>query len=533
VEFDFRAPDYGAEMARRMERLRRLRENPEGWHILRAYYREHPVQLIDDWGVTYDPRNVERGMPAFIPFRLFPRQFEFCEWVLERWAASEAGLCDKSRDMGVSWLAITLSCTLCLTRDGVAVGFGSRKEEYVDKLDSPKSLFYKARVFLRYLPVELRAGWIEAKHAPYMRIILPQTNGVITGEAGDNIGRGDRTSIYFVDESAHLERPELVEASLSATTNCRIDVSSVNGMANPFAVKRHSWPERRIFTFHWRSDPRKDDAWYARMVEQIQDATVIAQEIDISYTASVTGVVIPSEWVQSAIGALEKLGLAASGARQGGLDVADEGPDLNAFAGRHGVLLDFCEAWAGKGDDIFGTTQKAFDICAAQGYASFRYDGDGLGAGVRGDARVIAEGMEGKAPTVTPYRGSAAPVDPDGKIPTVDGEPDKLERTNGDYFANAKAQAWWSLRMRFLRTHRAVTQGVMPADPDELISISPHLPDLQKLKLELSQATYSKTGAGKLLIDKSPNGARSPNRADAVVIAFAPVEPERRGFFDL
>jgi hypothetical protein len=45
-------------------------------------------------------------------------------------------------------------------------------------------------------------------------------------------------TIYFVDEAAHLEHPEKVDAALSQTTNCRIDMSSVRGMANPFAKKR-------------------------------------------------------------------------------------------------------------------------------------------------------------------------------------------------------------------------------------------------------------------------------------------------------
>ena len=73
-----------------------------------------------------------------------------------------------------------------------------------------------------------------------MRINFAHTGSSISGEAGDGIGRGDRSSLYFVDESAFLERPELVEASLSQTTNCRIDVSTPHGMANPFAEKRHS-----------------------------------------------------------------------------------------------------------------------------------------------------------------------------------------------------------------------------------------------------------------------------------------------------
>jgi len=182
----------------------------------------------------------------------------------------------------------------------------------------------------------------------------------MTGEAGDGIGRGDRTSFYIVDESAFLERPYLVDASLSATTNCRQDISTPNGMANSFAERRHSG-KVDVFTFHWRDDPRKDDAWYKKQCEEL-DAVTVAQEIDINYSASVEGVLIPSAWVQAAVDAHIKLGIQPTGQRMGALDVADEGKDTNAFTSRHGFLLEDTEEWSGKGDDIFGTVQSAFSI---------------------------------------------------------------------------------------------------------------------------------------------------------------------------
>lgn len=538
--FNFLQPDYALVFRRRFDLLRKIRDpekGPETLAILRAYYKANPWQFVEDWGVTYDPRNIERGLPATIPFIPFERQVELMQWIVGQWKASDDGLVPKSRDTGASWCAIALSCTLCIFYEGMAIGFGSRKEEYVDRLDSPKSLFYKARVFLANLPVEFRGGWNRDKHGTFMRLTFPDSGSVMTGEAGDNIGRGDRTAIYIVDESAHLERPQLAEEALSATTNCRIDMSSVKGMNNPFAVKAHAWPAQKIFILHWRDDPRKTEAW-RRNLEATRDATVIAQEYDINYTASVSGVVIPQEWVQAAIDAHEKLGITPSGARLGGLDVADEGPDLNAFAGRYGMLLESVEPWSGEGSDIFKTTEKAHTISREAGITRYRYDADGLGAGIRGDARQIndrdkAAGL--REIEVAPFRGSGGVVRPDDKIEEIDGdeERDQQQRTNKDYFANAKAQGWWALRMRFLRTYRAVKLGHPVGDPDALISISSKIPQLTKLCLELSQPTYSENGAGKLLIDKAPAGAKSPNLADAVMIVYAPSEPTKRGFFDL
>jgi hypothetical protein len=185
-------------------------------------------------------------------------------------------------------------------------------------------------------------------------------------------------------------------------------------------------------------------------------------------------------------------------------------------AGRHGFLLEFLKSWSGKGGDIYKTVERTFGICDEQGYESFDYDADGLGAGVRGDARNIniARQAIGKRPIRDePFRGSGAVHDPEGEM--------VRKRKNKDYFANAKAQAWWALRLRFQATHRAVVEK-MPYNPDDLISIDPKLPELLALTMELSQPTYEVNGVGKVVINKMPDGMPSPNLADSVMICYQP-----------
>ncbi|NII73250.1 hypothetical protein FHW84_001819 [Dyella sp. SG562] len=512
--FDFKNPDYTSVFQWRIERLQRIRKEPSVLPALKAYYRDHPAQFIIDWGVTFDPRNPERGLPSTIPFLLFPKQEEWVEWFMERWRNQEDGITEKTRDMGMSWLTMAMSCSVCLFRPEITVGCGSRKEEYVDVIGDPDSLFEKGRLFLQGLPHEFRGGWDRKQHASYMRLSFPEMGSIITGEAGDGIGRGGRASFYIVDESAFLARPQLVDASLSATTNCRQDISTPNGRGNSFAVRRFSG-KVKVFTFHWRDDPRKDDAWYAAQKEK-RDPVTMAQEVDIDYSASVEGVLIPSAWVQAAIDAHVKLGITPTGTRQAGQDVADEGIDLNAFAGRHGIVLDVLDQWSGKGSDIYGTVVRAFGLCDQHGIRQFDYDADGLGAGVRGDARVLNETRrnEGREMLrVEPFRGSGGVHDPEGEM--VKG------RKNKDFFANAKAQAWWALRLRFQATYRAVVEG-MPFNEDDLISISSGLPHREALVAELSQPTYTINGVGKVIVDKAPEGAKSPNLADSVMIAYQP-----------
>lgn len=527
--FDWQNPDYVAVFKRRIEALQRIRKEPGSVPLLKLYYKNHPAQFIMDWGMTADPRNVELGLPASIPFILFPKQVEWCDWVVDHWKNRQPGLTEKSRDMGVSWLAIALSCTLCLFNRGFVAGFGSRKEEYVDRADSPKSLFYKARAFMRTLPREFRGRWDEGIDAPHMRIKFPGMGSVMTGEAGDNIGRGDRASIFFVDESAYIEHPQLVDAALSQTTNCRMDIGTPNGRANTFAEKRFGG-KIDVFTFHWKADPRKDEDWYQKQKNTL-DAVIVAQEVDLDYSASSEGVVIPAAWVDAAIDAHKKLGIAPTGARTGSLDVADEGRDKNAFAGAYGTLLEYLAEWSGAGSDIYGTTERAHRICDEHNYAGFRYDSDGLGAGVRGDARKIAELRKSqnlRAIAVVPFRGSEAVNDPEGE--------DVKGRKNADYFANLKAQSWWALRRRFQHTYQAVEQRRRQAAneplaelasftliPDEMIGISSVMLLHQQLRTELSQPTFAVNAVGKIVIDKTPDGVRSPNLADAVMMQFAPL----------
>lgn len=530
LEFDFKKPDYVRVFQYRIDRLNSIRKDPSCLPHLKRFYRDHPAQFIIDWGATYDPRNVEVGLPALCPFLLFPRQEAWVDWLLGRWYSRSPGLTDKSREMGLSWLMVAVSCTMCIFNDGLTIGFGSRKQEYVDKIGDPKSLLQKARQFMSLLPAEFRGSWEQKKHAPHMRIEFPDTKSIISGEAGDGIGRGDRASIYFVDEAAWLPRPELVDASLSQTTNCRIDVSTPRGMNNPFARKRFS-EHMSVFSLHWRDDPRKDEAWYAKKCRDLDDPQVVAQEIDLDYEASVSGKLIPNAWVQAATDAHIKLSIKPEGVRQAGLDVADEGRDKNALCGRHGILMEYIESWSGKDSDIYATTEKAFLLCDVLGYDELFYDADGIGADVRGDARKINEARKHKL-LVTAYRGSGEVIDPDGDPTRLSEEKKDRQkgRTNADFFANFKAQAWWYVRRKFLITYRAVIEK-LPYNKDDIISLSSAAPEYRTLALELSQPTYSQNGVGKIIVDKQPDGARSPNLADALVIAYAPLKPKAKGFF--
>ena len=84
-KFDFKNPDYKMVFDWRMENLNRIKKHPEKLPALKEFYKNNIAQFIIDWGVTADPRNVERGLPAVVPFILFEKQEEWVNWFLETW----------------------------------------------------------------------------------------------------------------------------------------------------------------------------------------------------------------------------------------------------------------------------------------------------------------------------------------------------------------------------------------------------------------------------------------------------------------
>jgi hypothetical protein len=405
--FDWKSPNYLPVIQAHIERLVRLRANPRALPDLNRYYAEHPAACSNDWGMTSDPRR----QPATVPLILFPMQHAMIEFILACWRGRTPGLIEKSRDVGASVVAMSLAATLCIFNPGVAIGIGSRKEQLLDNQGDPSSLFFKARMFLAYLPPEFRPVYTSA----HMRLVFANGSAII-GEAGSQIGRGARTSLFLVDESAYLEAPELAEASLSATTDTRIDISSVNGLNNPFARKRFSG-KVPVFTAHWRQDPRKDDAWYRKKCSELPPA-VVASEIDLDYQGSVEGQLLPSAWIQSAIGAAARLGIVPTGGTYAGFDVGDEGRDRCAFAARRGIALQYLKQWSGKGSDLFKSTVKVFGICDELGLEAFYYDAGGMGSAIKGDANTINEQRVAVGKTninAEPYLGAGAVYQPDSQ----------------------------------------------------------------------------------------------------------------------
>lgn len=519
--------NYTAIFDKRSKMLLEIKQNPALKTTLNIIYKNDPVKFIEDWCITYDPRTATKIMP----FILFPRQKEFVQFFLECLRDKENALVEKCRDVGATWLCCAISVWMWLYIPESSIGWGSRKEMLVDRLGDPDSIFEKIRLIIRKLPAFLLpVGFNTKDDMPALKIINRIGGAIIKGEAGDNIGRGGRSLVYIKDESAHYERPELIEASLGDNTDVQIDISSVNGTANVFYRRRQSgevWEpgkvmtkgKTRVFIFDWRDHPGKTTEWYEGRRQKAQDdglLHIFAQEVDRDYSGSIEGVIIPQKWVNAAIDAHIKLKFEPSGAKLAALDVADEGGDKNAYAMRYGVILQYIDHW-GEGDPG-ETSRKAIGLTQEQGVNELYYDCIGVGASVKSDTnRMEREGVLPRTLKVCPWNAGSSPLNPTKRLIPGDINTPK----NEDFFLNLKTQAWWMLRDRFRKTYEVIVQN-KSYPYDELISIPSTLERIHEVKAELSQPVFTKNSAGKTLVDKKPDGARSPNLADAVCMVYTP-----------
>lgn len=479
------------------------------------------ARFINNWCYTVDPRLPPIGLPAMIPFVMWPKQEEFLLWVHDAYESGRSWLAEKSRGWGLTWLLSAYYVWHWNSHDGFIGGAGSRDKEAVDKLGDPDTIFSKVRFLIYNLPdpmlPESYSGKTivnQSQYDNYLRIYNPERESTIRGEGGENIGAGGRASIYFVDESALVQHPEKIDDSLSYTTNCRGDVSTVRGM-NHFGDKRESG-RVRVFTCwfyqdpskykNWRDDkkPTKEECPFLEHEILDKGELVVNQELLIDYSRSVEDSFIPKNWIDACV----DFDIPAEGDSQSGFDVAAGGDNKSVYAHRTGPVLD------NPREIPYDTPQEALE-CALT-YAEddnaylFAYDQDGVGESVWGHIKITERRLK-------------------FDLYGIHGNSHASERflfTEGkkarDFFKNKRAENWWNMRERCRKTYEHRNK-IRMYDYQELCS----LPNNTKLTTQLSQP--KKLYGAKIGVeskqDMRKRGVKSPDLADATVNAYA--DPDR------
>lgn len=488
-----------------------------------------PVYWLENWVWTYNPKLVGKKNPdgtsvdPYLRFIPFPKQVEAIRWLQARLAGEEQGLWEKSRDVGASYICAAFALHQWLFNPGFKATFGSRGIDLVDNAEQPDAIFPKLRIMLRRLPEwMLPEGFNWTRHDNYMRLANPANGATIAGEGGKNMGRGGRSTIYFVDEAAFVENADKVEAALSGNTDVVIWVSSVNGMGNLFARKRFGGlrPEQ-IFRMHWRDDPRKTEEWAAEKKRSLRHIpTAWPSEYDIDYTASLEGVCIPTAWVESAKELRRRTRFIPIGyPGVGGLDVG-AGKGKSVYVSRAGPMV---RVPASRGDpDTTGTAHWAVEQGRAQGIRALNYDAPGVGVGVTSALQRADQPDFGVFGINT---GEGAPSDrlwPDG-------------RSSKDMFGNLKAEIWWLCRVACQNAHEKLQWlNGETDDQGERIGVDHPIedclllpsgdPESDTLSSQLSLVKVDTNEAGKVVIEKKAalkkRGIPSPDYADALMLTF-------------
>ena len=497
-------------MLRRFRLREKCEGDPQAQALALAHCRNDPVRWANDWAWTYDPRNAAKGLPVYLPFKLYPRQEELIEWVRECRTARENGAVEKARGTGATYTACALTAWLWLFEDAVSVKWGSRTEADVDQKGNPDSIFEKVRTVLYRLPGwMLPRGFDRDEHDNQKRIVNPDTGAHIIGQQGQNMGRGGRSSVYFWDESAFHDHPRAVSRAVKENTDCLIEISTHAGPGTPFARKTQARTVE-VFEMPWHCVPWRGQSWYEQKREEYaHDPVGFAQNIDMDPGGSSERVVIPKKYVDAAV----ELTLEVGNASVAGLDIG-ESHDLNALICRSGPVVESVDAWGDS--DTTQTARTAIRKGEAAGVADLFYDDIGIGAGVSGELQNFERGNKvGQAAIHFDFHGVNV-----GEEPTETKWPN--DKRSDEWLANLKAELWWRLRERFRKTYERVHNSV--AHPDaECISI----PDHGKLKAQLSWPKYEIASGGRYRIEKKEKTKKrldtdeSYDFADALVLAFA------------
>jgi len=266
--------------------------------------------------------------------------------------------------------------------------------------------------------------------------------------------------------------------------------------------------EERVWDFENRPRALYDHIWLGQYNDSVENALIMA------------------EWFDACVDAHKKLGFEPMGAKYAAHDPSDTGPDSKGFALRHGsVVIDAQEKLDG---DINEGGDWAVDQALKHAADYYTWDCDGMGVGLN---RQTSASFNNKPVTISMFKGSEGPDNPDATCNPADKAPVARQKTNKETVKNKRAQYYLMLRDRVYRTYRAVVHGEWH-DPDTLISFSSDIQALSKLRAELCRMPVKPNGNGLFELYTKPEMKTkfklpSPNLGDSVMMLMRAQTPRR------
>lgn len=188
------------------------------------------------------------------PFITWPVQDEFIDLLCACIEEGEDAACEKSRDMGATWLGLVVIHWYWQFRANTTFLELSRKQQLVDMRGNMDCLFEKHRYILKFQPKWLRPKSIRDNvcHLENM-----DNGSSIEGEStNEHAGQGGRKTAIFLDEFARVQNADEIDLATADTSACRIYNSTPAGPSTAFH-KIIKEKRARILRMPWWRHPEK------------------------------------------------------------------------------------------------------------------------------------------------------------------------------------------------------------------------------------------------------------------------------------
>lgn len=217
---------------------------------------EDPVYFIENFCKLKDQKAGKA-----IPFKLWPAQ----RWQLYYWQTNQRCITLKSRQIGITWLALAFGLwKMCRQKyfEGIIV---SRKESAaISALDKLKFMY-------NHLPDLIKNHVIPKTGDTRLLLELGTIEGRFVAEsANPEAGRSDTLNYLIMDEAAFMPDAHSIwtaaQPALSRTSGNAIIISTANGH-DSFFQPVYSKGADKMNGFHanfisWKGDPDRTQEWY-------------------------------------------------------------------------------------------------------------------------------------------------------------------------------------------------------------------------------------------------------------------------------
>lgn len=238
------------------------------------------------------------GRGADLPFVSWPCQDRASTQIINCVREGRDLVLDKSRDMGASWLILTIFHWFWQFHADTNFLEVSRKADLVDNAGDPDSLFWKHDYLLKNQPAWMRPRFRRTGGKSPKLVNLSLRSTIVGQTTTGNVGHGGRKTGALVDEMARIREAKPIWEGLSSTTACRIGNSTPHGPGFFSELTRSTkvdqvrlpwWdhPEkgrgRRVVRDPVTGKVRVTSPWYEGQVARAVSKREIAENLDMDH----------------------------------------------------------------------------------------------------------------------------------------------------------------------------------------------------------------------------------------------------------